>query len=265
MTQLAFDFTTPAHPEYVVFCSYGNDSIALLQLLSEYQLQRQAKVYVLYSDTGWADPDWEDRVNRGEAWATAKGFHCARTTSIGFPDLVRKKKIFPRGLAQFCTSELKIYPAQRWLDQNDPHKRAVCINGVRRAESQRRANTPVYVPKSDAHGGRPLWSAMAEFSHEDRDAMIAKTGFEVLPHRSMECSPCIFANRKDLRCVSQQRVDQIRALEAELGDGRTMFKPKAKGGAIGIDEVMRWAWSDHGKYSPLDNDVEDCDSGFCGA
>lgn len=263
--QLELDLKVPANPDYVVFCSYGNDSIAMLQLLVEYQLQKQKKICVLYSDTGWADPAWGDRVERGEEWATSKGFHCFRTTAMGFTDLVRQKKVFPRGLMQFCTSELKIYPAQRWLADNDPKKQAVCVNGVRRAESQRRANTPVFVPVSDAHGGRALWSAVAEFSNEDRDAMIAKAGFEVLPHRSKECSPCIFANRKDLRQVPPCRVDEIRALEEQLGDGRTMFKPKAKGGAIGIDEVMRWAWSEHGKYSPLDNDVEDCDSGFCGA
>jgi 3'-phosphoadenosine 5'-phosphosulfate sulfotransferase (PAPS reductase)/FAD synthetase len=263
--QLNLDLKIPAYPDYVVFCSYGNDSIAMLQLLAEYRLQETKKVCILYSDTGWADASWEDRVTAGEAWATSKGFHCFRTEAMGMPNLVRQKKVFPRGLMQFCTSELKIFPAQRWLAENDPKKVAVCVNGVRRAESQRRANTPVFLPISDAHGGRPLWSAMAEFSDEDRDAMIAKTGFELLPHRSKECSPCIFANRKDLRLVPPERVDEIRALEAELAPGRTMFKPKAKGGAIGIDEVMRWARSEHGKYSPLDNDVEDCDSGFCGS
>lgn len=254
----------PDAPAYVVFCSYGNDSLALLQLLSEYRLTEQRKVAVVYSDTGWADQTWVQRVDAGEAWAASKGFDCHRTSSIGFLDLVKQRKMFPRGMAQFCTSELKIYPAQRWMDENDPDKRAVCVNGVRRAESQRRANTPIYVPISDAHGGRPLWSPLAEFSNEDRDAMIAKTGFDVLPHRSMECSPCIFSSRADLRQVPAARVDEIRAVEQALG-GRTMFRPKAYAGAVGIDEVMRWARSERGQYKPGTDDEADCDSGFCGA
>jgi len=39
--------------------------------------------------------------------------------------------------------------------------------------------------------------------------------------------------------------------------GRVMLMPDAHG----INEVMRWAWSEHGKFLP---EAEDCDSGVCG-
>jgi len=257
--------------DIVVFSSYGNDSLAVLQLLSEYRLPEQRHVSVLYSDTGWADEAWGARVDAAEEWAKGKGFHPDRTTAMGFEALARKRKTFPRGRLQFCTSELKIIPAQKWLAENDPDCRALCVNGVRRAESLRRSTTPEFVPVSAAHGGRSLWSALASFSDESRDALIERTGFEVLPHRSMECSPCIFSNRADLRGVKSCTVDRIRDLESDLG--RTMFRPKGYAGAEGIDEVMRWAWSERGQFksytaaepTPETEDEPDCDSGFCGA
>lgn len=248
--------------DFVLFTSWGNDSIAAAQLIHEYGLPRQRRCVALFSDTGWAEPAWLDRVAEAEEWAQGLGFATHRTQSIGFADLARKRKTFPRGLMQFCTGELKIEPAKRWLEQHDPEIRAIAVNGVRRAESLRRAHTPVFTPISDSHGGRSLWSPLAEFSDEDRNALIARTPFELLPHRSMECSPCIFSSRADLRNVSEERAAEIEQLEQDVG--RVMFRPKAYAGAEGIREVLRWAHSDRGKYKPSEDDESDCDSGFCG-
>lgn len=252
--------------DYVVFSSYGNDSIALLQLLHEYRLPEQRAVAVVYSDTRWANAGWDDRVRKASRWAEGLGFFTAQTApELGFADLVRKRKIFPRGKAQFCTSELKIVPGQRWLEKHDPHGHAVVAVGVRRAESERRSGTQPFVPISDAHGGRKLWRPLVEFSDEDRDALVVRAGWDVLPHRSDECA-CIFSGRKDLRRFSPERVAEILNLELELdpSGNRTMFRPKAYAGAKGITEVMRWAWSDRGKYRPEEDDEPDCDSGMCG-
>lgn len=261
--------------DFVAFCSYGNDSVALLQLLHEYRLPQQRRVGVVYSETGWAAPGWGERVARGEEWATSLGFEVYRTASEGFPALVRRKKMFPRGQAQFCTEELKIKPAQRWLAEHDPAGHAVCAVGVRRAESERRKNTPAFVPISDAHGGRSLWHPLVEFSDEDRDALIWRTPFEVLPHRSDECNPCIFSGRKDLRRVELDRWSDIAELERDIGPGRTMFRAKAYAGAQGASEMYKWAHSERGKYrapqyeapenDKFEDDEPDCDSGFCGS
>jgi 3'-phosphoadenosine 5'-phosphosulfate sulfotransferase (PAPS reductase)/FAD synthetase len=259
--------------DYVAFTSYGNDSLALLQLIREYRLPEQRKVVALYSDTGWASEEWSERVEKAEAFAQSIGIETARTESVGFEALVRDRKIFPRGQAQFCTSVLKIFPAQKWLKDNDPEALAICMNGVRRAESLRRRETPVFTPLSAAHGDRALWSPLAEFSDEARNVLIERTGFDVLPHRSKECNPCIFANRGDLRGVPSRRVDTIRTIEQDLGD-RTMYRPKAYAGAHGIDEVIAWANAERGQFKgsdfipnkapPVDDDEADCDSGFCG-
>lgn len=248
---------------FTLFTSWGNDSVAAAQLLHEYNLPRQRRCVALFSDTGWADPSWLARVEQAEQWAASLGFEIHRTQSVGFAELARRRKTFPRGNMQFCTGELKIEPAKRWLEQHDPDHLATAVNGVRRAESLRRAGTPVFTPVSASHGGRPLWSPLAEFSDADRDALVARTPFELLPHRSLECSPCIFSSRADLRNVSPERVDQIEQLEREIG--RHLFRPKGYAGAEGVREVMRWAHSDRGKYSPAVEDEPDCDSGFCGA
>lgn len=105
----------------------------------------------------------------------------------------------------------------------------------------------------------------------ERDALIVRAGFEPLPHRSMECSPCIYANRADLRMVPEERIAEIEALEKELGytskgKPRFMFRPRNYMGAQGIREVVRWAWSERGKFEPAEaGSGGGCDSGFCGS
>jgi hypothetical protein len=254
--------TANAYPDFVLFSSWGNDSLAAAQLMHEHDLPKRRRCVALFSDTGWAEPTWLARVEKAEAWAQSIGFETHRTTSIGFADLARKRKTFPRGMMQFCTGELKIEPAKRWLETHDPERIAVAVNGVRRAESLRRAQTPAFVPVSDSHGGRALWSPLVEFSDDDRNALIARTPFEMLPHRSLECSPCIFSSRADLRNVSETRIAEIEQLESDVG--RVMFRPKAYAGADGVREVIRWAQSDRGKYKPDVEEEPDCDSGFCG-
>ncbi len=246
------------------FTSYGNDSIALIQHLHE--TRKGAKVYTVYSDTGWAAPEWIARVERAEELARSYSFEPVRIPSEGFVPLAIRKKGFPRNGMQFCTTELKVLPAQRWLDSVDPDREGTCAVGVRREESRARALWPEWTEDSDKHGGRPLWAPLVRVTTEQRDAMIRRAGLEPLPHRSRECSPCINSNRADLRELSDERVEQIATLEAQMGwtsEGkpRTLFRPYRHQGAVGIREVVRWAHSERGAYDP---DTSGCDSGFCG-
>ena len=246
------------------FASYGNDSIALIEWLREHRAS--ANVTTVYSDTKWAAPWWQDRVDRAEAWVRSIGFKTARIESEGFAPLAIRKKGFPRNGMQFCTSELKIAPAMRWLDVHDPEKEAVCAVGVRREESRSRSSWPEWVEESDKHGGRSLWAPLVTYTRERRDELVVRAGFDVLPHRSMECFPCINSNRADLRLLDEARVAEIEALEHSMGvssEGkpRTLFRPYRHQGAVGVREVLRWAHSDRGGYEPPGSG---CDSGFCG-
>jgi 3'-phosphoadenosine 5'-phosphosulfate sulfotransferase (PAPS reductase)/FAD synthetase len=256
-------------PDYVLFASYGNDSIALIQWAHENGL---SNVFTLYSDTGWAKPEWYERVERAEEWVRSLGFTPHRTTSIGLEALVREKKAWPRQGMQFCTTRLKMEPSMRWLDEVDPLGLAVCMVGVRREESQNRRNFPERFATSENHGGRSMWAPLVDVAQAERDRLIQRAGFDPLPHRSDECFPCVNSNRNDLRRLAErpERIDEIAKVEGSLGftskgKPRTMFRPYRHMGASGIREIVRWAMSDRGSFDPDDGTGGgNCDSGFCG-
>ena len=262
---------TAEPPEYVVLTSYGNDSIALIQWMHEHG---KRDVLCLYSHTGWAQDGWDERVARGESLARSYGYAVARTQpAMEFEDLVMSKRMWPQPGKQFCTIELKAKPALRFLDEIDPHKECTCVVGIRREESRRRAQWPEYVEESERHGGRALWAPLVRVLKKERDELVCRAGFEPLPHRSMECFPCIHANKADLRLLDVQRIAQIEDMERRLsemagGKPRPMFftQDGRRGGGMGIRDVVRWAHSASGKaHLPLLYDpTTGCDGGWCG-
>ncbi len=274
-----------ARPRFVIFSSYGNDSVALIQWAHE---QFLTDVVVVYSDTGWAAPEWRDRVERMEAWVHTLGFWTSRTTSIGFRELARFKKGFPTQRYQWCSFILKIEPAQRWLAENDPERTAICLVGVRHEESNDRKDFPLFLAKSENHGGRVMLAPLASMWEQQRDELLKRAGVEPLPHRSMECSPCINSNKRDLKALSEASIREVEDLETAMdrefgrtrnGNPRTLFRPHRHGGALGIREVVKWANSARGTYEPpvgqvlpppsiLDEDGPDeyaCTPGWCGS
>lgn len=232
---------------YIARCSYGNDSIAMLQLLKEYGLK---DVTVVYSDTGWADPAWEQRVAEAEEWVRSLKWTPVRLMSEGFEAMVMRQTetgMWPTRQKKFCTKYLKIKPFLKWVAGFDPEKRAMVCVGVRRAESEARKEAPAFLPEQD--NGRHVWHPLVEFDDAARNEMILKTPFEVLSHRSKECF-CINWGRKEIKVASEEHLARVEALEAATG--RPMFNPSGKMGAVGIREVKRWADSEHGKFKPRD-------------
>lgn len=232
-------------PRFIIFSSYGNDSCAVIQWAHEQKLEG---VCVVYSDTGWAASGWRKRVEEMEAWARSLGFITARTRSISFAELAREKQGFPTQRYQWCSYRLKIEPGMRWLEENDPDCRAVVLVGVRQEESAERSSFPSYLAKSENHGSRVMLAPFATATAAERDAYLTRAGIEPLPHRSRECK-CINSNKSDMRFFTPEDIAEIRALEAEIG--RPLFRPHRHMGASGIDEIMRWANSPRGKYTPL--------------
>ena len=229
---------------FVIFVSYGNDSIALLQWAHEQSLEGVA---VVFTDTGWAADGWMDRVAKAEAWVRTLGFTPYRTHSIGFRQLARDKKGFPTQQFQWCSYMLKIEPGMRWLKEHDPDARAVCLIGVRREESDERAEFPAYLINSANHGKRVMVAPFVEWTEAERNVLIERAGFDVLPHRSRECK-CINSKRADMRRFTDADWQEISDAEAEIG--KTMFRPHRHMGAKGSAEVRRWANSERGKYQP---------------
>lgn len=256
------------HFDYIIKASYGNDSVALIQWAHEQPLSRVA---VLYNDTGWSRPDWNHRVTILENWVVGLGFEAHRTESIGLEQLVRNKKGWPRQGIQFCTGHLKILPTMAWMDRVDPNKCSTIIIGVRREESENRAAFPEFQYAAPNDGGRDVWAPLVRHTESQRDALLARAGVKPLPHRSMECFPCINSNRADILLLTEERIAEIEALEADLGftskgKPRTMFRPYRYMGATGIREIVRWAKSERGKFENLDDGggSTGCEAGWCG-
>lgn len=243
----------------VISSSYGNDSIALIQWAHERALPN---VTVVYCDTGWSSPGWPRRVIDGERLAKKYGFGVVQAESIGMQELVRMKDGFPGNAQQFCTAHLKGLPFAQWIDAADPAGNAVVLIGKRRAESPKRRHTREIVGEgSDFHGGRKLWHPLYAHSDEDRNALLERAGFEPLPHRSLECNPCVNANREDILRLTPGEVERVNELEVEIG--RPMYRPK-RFSALGIYGVIQWA--KHGRdRGDIDEETAQCDSLFgCG-
>lgn len=251
----------------IIFSSCGNDSLAVIQWAIESSL---SDVVVAYSDTQWSSPDWGERVKRVKQYVSEHGGEFVTIKSEGFANLVRRKKAFPANGMGFCSYELKIKPAMEWLDQFDPDKRAICYTGVMRIESENRKNWPEVLESSPNHGGRKLVSPLACMTLEQRNELLERSGFEILPYRSMECSPCINATIKDIQQTSAADVIKVINLEEEMGVGEVsgkpkyMFRPHRMQGAKGFKQVKDWADHGGGKYSPDQEDLFGCQSGFCG-
>jgi hypothetical protein len=203
-------FFSSAAPCYILSVSYGNDSIALIQWAHEQGLEN---CFVVYADTGWAHPDWEERIKKGEALAEQYSFTTWRVRNrMQFAEWVKFKKMFPTNKYQWCTSYYK-------------------------------------------------------HSDRNRDKLIKKAGLKPLPHRSMECCPCVNAGRYDLRETPEICLERVRDLEQITG--KTMYPVTRYMGASGIDEVMEWAASGRGKYNKRQSRLwnyrgEMCGSGMCG-
>lgn len=244
--------------KHIISASYGNDSSAMMQWAYENVLKN---VVVVYCDTGWSAPGWNQRIAAGEAVAKSMGFDVVRLKSIGMADLVRKKSGFPGNGQQFCTLFLKGIPFSEWLDEFDIDRTAIIMIGKRREESEARKDTPEFIYNSDYHGGRTVWHPLYMHTEAERDALLQKCGLEKLSHRSKECSPCVNANRADFLRLTPGEIERVNDLEVEIG--KPMFRPK-RFGAMGIHGVLAWA-KDGRARGDIELEEENCSGLFgCG-
>jgi 3'-phosphoadenosine 5'-phosphosulfate sulfotransferase (PAPS reductase)/FAD synthetase len=246
----------------VISASYGNDSRAMIQWAFESGLD---DVTVAYIDTGWSAEGWPDFVASCENWVRSLGFDAVSIVpDVQFAELIKMKKGFPNQRFQWCSGMLKGVPFLSWLDEIDPACDATVFVGKRRAESRERAQTPC-ITWSEYHGGRMLVHPLYAHTEADRDALLMRAGFEPLPHRSLECDPCVNANRADFRRLADGDIRKAAALEDEIG--KTMFRSARHGGARGVVQVVEWAKYSPGKFDPAQEDLftEGCGSPFgCG-
>lgn len=232
----------------VISSSAGNDSLAMIQLSIENEIP---DLHVVFCDTGWSAPGWMQRVEKIHSYAEKHGIKTHIVKSIGMEDLVRMKKGFPGNAQQFCTAHLKGVPFLQWIDEEDKDYKAIVMVGKRRAESEARKDTPEFIYDSEYHGGRTLWHPLYLHTDEQRNELIKRAGFEPLPHRSLECNPCVNANRQDFLRLTAGEIERVNDLEVEIG--KPMFRPK-RFSALGIHGVIQWAKNgrDRGDFSEED-------------
>jgi len=238
----------------IICCSGGNDSVALIQWAYEIKLKN---VTVLYNDTGWSISWWRERMFEIERLCSEYNFKYDETKSIGFKAMVKKKSGFPMAASkmQFCSDFLKKQPTLKWLNETDPNHDAVIYIGIRRCESQNRANHPRSIIY-DSEYLRSMEFPLVNFTDKDRDLMQEKTGIDILLHSSMECFPCVNSNRNDFRMLSKypKKINELARLEKEMGftkkgSPKVMFRPYRHMGATGIKEVVKWGLCERGKYN----------------
>lgn len=242
----------------IISASYGNDSMAMIQWAHDTNLP---EVTIAYCDTGWAAPGWFLRVEEGEKLARGYGFSVVRLNSIGMAELVRIKKGWPGNGQQFCTAHLKGVPFLSWADEADPQCKAVVLIGKRRVESEARKNTPEFIQSSPYHGGRKIWHPLYAHTDAERNELLSRAGVDVLPHRSLECNPCVNANRGDFLRLTAGEIERVNDLECEIG--KPMFRPK-RFNAMGIHGVIVWAKDGRSRPS-IENEEAQCSGLFgCG-
>lgn len=232
----------------VISSSAGNDSLAMIQFCIEKEI---LDLHVVFCDTGWSAPGWMQRVEKIHGYAEKHGIKTHIVKSIGMEDLVRMKKGFPGNAQQFCTAHLKGVPFLQWIDEEDKDYKAIVMVGKRRVESEARKDTPEFIYDSEYHGGRTLWHPLYLHTDAQRNELINRAGFEPLPHRSLECNPCVNANRQDFLRLTAGEIERVNDLEVEIG--KPMFRPK-RFSALGIHGVIQWAKNgrDRGDFSEED-------------
>ncbi len=269
----------------LVSISGGNDSIAMLQwVIENRQHFPEDRFVATYINTGWAVSWWAERmVKVGEFCEENDIEYVEIKPDLGFEDLVRKKGGFPNKIHKWCTQELKVKPSIKWRKENKlTPKNTILFTGVRADESIRRSK----YTSTDEREGYDVINPIVYLNDEQRNELVLKTGFDVLPTRSSECHPCIYeASKTKLRNIEEDRIELIHNIELDVTDYQnarrkmqknpkynpdeifTMFPSANLGGngKGGIKEQVKWANSARGKYM-LGQDDMFCDEqfGYCG-
>jgi len=204
---------------YLMIANYGDDSIALMQWFIESETQ----VTIVSVDTGWAAPEWSERVERAEAYGREYGLDIQRLQALqSFPQAVLDRKQFPSIKFQWCAPFLKGLAINQYLDEIDPACEMTVCSARRRLGSRANRDLTEYVDGSEYFNERCMYYPLLEMTLLARDDLIRRAGFDILGHRSKECDPCIHSSRQDFAKLDSKNIEKTRQLEDSLG--QTMFE-----------------------------------------
>ncbi|WP_058470540.1 phosphoadenosine phosphosulfate reductase domain-containing protein [Legionella jordanis] len=205
---------------HIIIGNFGNHSLAVLQALIE---KGVGNVHFVFVDTGWAQAAWSERVVACSEYAKAQGISVhGLTSTMSFADMVKDRKQFPSRKFQWCASFLKGLAILAFLDDFDPSCEALIVSGKRQSDSRRYTNLEEFERDNELYQGRSLWHPLWQTHDEEFIQLIRRTGFPVLNHASLECSPCIHWNTAQLQQLDAFSKARLQSLEDETG--LTMFK-----------------------------------------
>jgi hypothetical protein len=200
----------------VAVVNYGNESIALLQCLWEAGYKSVQAVSV---ETGWAGVGWAARISHAREWVSTLGFQTVHLKAHpDFEALVRARHEFPTPQFQWCASLMKGLPILEWLDEWDPELRATVVLGLMAVHSPLFVGAPHTQMDQTVYGGRVLHCPLMDCDLETERALIGRSGLSYLPHRSLECDPCIHSCLADLARLDPIDILKTEALETALGE-----------------------------------------------
>lgn len=204
---------------HIIIGNFGNHSLAVMQALIESAV---SQLHFIHIDTGWATALWSERVSACVEYAHKQGVEVHLLhAQASFSEMVLQRKQFPSRKFQWCASFLKGLTIINHLDELDPACEAIIISGKRRFDSRRYKGLEEFEPDNEYYQGRTLWYPLWQTDNQAFEQLIKNTGFAILPHQSLECSPCIHTNPGQLPAMELQDVERLESLEQQLQ--QTMF------------------------------------------
>lgn len=205
--------------QHIIIGNFGNHSLAVMQALVERGL---SELHFIYVETGWAAASWPERVHACSTYARSQGVVVhALSAKANFSEMVIDRKQFPSPKFQWCAGFLKGLAILNHLDELDPACEALITSGKRQLDSRRYTNLQEFEYDDELYQGRTLWHPLWQTNDIDFGNLIKRAGFSLLPHQSLECSPCIHTKIEDLVRIDQQSVARLKELEERVG--QTMY------------------------------------------
>ena len=211
--------------KYIVSVSGGKDSTACLLYMLE-RVPKKDDVIPVFCDTKWES----DVTYKYLDYLEAKlDINITRLESEGMFELSKRKNFVINRNIRSCTLELKIKPFEKYLKENfvDKGIEFMVVEGIRREESQSRADTEVFnIKKSTITGEKfykptlyPIayWSIKEVFNYIESKGVLNNPLYRA-GYKRVGCMPCIFANKYELMYLPKKYKKRLEILEKTISE-----------------------------------------------
>lgn len=261
----------------VVNVSGGKDSTAMYLLALE---QLQGDFIPVFADTGneheitleyisrlpertggpkirWVKADFQERIEKRKRTVDASILEAVKKETSSFLAMCLWKGMFPFTTGRFCTSELKIFPIEKYVYAPliDNGHTIVSWQGVRADESKKRSKLEEIEELGD---GVTAYRPLLTWSIKDVFAMHKRHGLEPNPLYKMGfsrvgCMPCFMARKQEISQMARrfpEHIDKIRRWEKLVQkaskSGLSTFFPAEKVPGTenlrsAVNKVVAWA------------------------